>query len=294
MSYGSRWGSVTQRRRTLSVGNDNGKHDYFLSRLVRRVGEEAAQAVNIAPMVWYQELTSTDTMTGHFRVLNPFAVAATATEATALPQLSWAPTGTTVSAGLDGFSVIESKVVNSIAPDVLDKIAMQGGTSLGRTVDSALAALFPSLTAGTVGTSGSALTLANILTAEANLDAVFAIGNRVGFVHPHAFANLKASILSTNYGVSRLTVDAQGNEQIEVGSVVLRKNALVPSINSNADFAGGIIVEEALGLVMAQKPQVEILPVPGSHAYSIDCTVAFGVGVIRPTFGVLIQSGKTA
>ena len=280
---------------TTSYLAAGGSNSYLAAEyLVRRVGEEAAAEVVIAPTVWYQELTDTETMTAHFRVLQPLGNATPTPEATQLPLMNWAPTGNTISAGLDGFSVVESKVVDSISPDTLEKIAQAGGRALGRTVDSGLAALFASFTAGTVGTSGAALTVQSILTAEANLDAAFAPGPRKGVVHPHAFANLKASILSTNYGVSRLTVDAQGNEQIEIGSVTLVKSALVPTINSGADYAGAIYTEEALGLVMAQRPSVEILPIPGSHAYSIDCTVAFGVGVIRPTFGVLIQSGKNA
>lgn len=272
-----------------------GSNSYLAAEfLVREVGKEAAAKVVIAPQVWRADSIDQKTMVGHFRNLVPFAAAASATQAATLNQLSWSPVGTTVSAGLDGFYVLESKVVNSIAPEVLSEVAEQGGTALYRAIDSSLAALFSSLTAGTIGTSGAALTVANVLLGEANLDANFVFGDRYGFVHPQAFYDLKSDMMSKNYGISKVTSDAQGNDNVIISTVTFQKTALVPTINSAADYAGAILTRQALGLVVAQNPQVEILDVPSEHSYSIDCTVAFGTGVIRPKFGCLIQSGTAS
>jgi hypothetical protein len=262
--------------------------------LVRKVGEAAAQVVVITPTLWYQPLMDLDSMKAHYRVLNPLGLATAVPEATQLPLMNWTPTGTVVSAGLDGFSVVESKVVDSIAPEVLDQIGTEGGKSLGRTVDSAAAALFPGFTGGTFGATGTALTIAAVVKAEAALDAQFANGPKTGILHPQAFGDLKLAVSQGSYGLSRVTVDATGDEVIIIGSITFHKSTLVPTANSGADYVGAIYVDEAIGLAMAQEPQVEILPIPGQHAWSVDCTVAFGVGLVRPNFGVVLISGINA
>ena len=262
--------------------------------LIARIGEEAAQQVVVYPVVWSDGVMNRETMTGHFRFLDSLSNATSQTEGSALSTVAWSPEGVTVSAGLYGFSIPVSKVYDAISPANIGMIASQGGSALGRTIDSSLTALFPSLTAGTAGTTATALTWDNVNLAESYLDTYFAIGKRYGFIHPHQYANLKASIAGKNYGVGFTTVDAQGNESITIGSTVLRKQANVSKINSNADYCGAIITEQALGCIVAQNPTVEILPIPGSHAYSVDCTVAFGSGIIRPRFGAILQSGVSA
>jgi hypothetical protein len=272
-----------------------GSNSYLAAEyLSRRIGEEAAQAVNIAPTVWREDLMGDSTLTAHFRFLDQLGNATSQSEGTTLTQVSWSPEGVTIAAGLDGFYVLESNLVQSISPEVLDKIAEQGGTALGRTIDSALAALFASLTAGTIGTTGTALVFDNITTGIAKLDANFAIGQKYGRLHPQAFGDLITSISGKNYGVSKLSVDANNQEVLDIQGVEIRKNALVPKINTNADYSGGIYCEQALGLAVAQNPMVEILSVPMQASKAIECTVAFGVGVVRPKFGVAVVSGINA
>lgn len=249
--------------------------------------------------MWYQSLVDASTMVAHFRYLDALATAGTATEASTLPSVGWSPEGVTISAGLDGLSIVESRVTDSIAPAALSQIAEQGGTALARAIDLSLATLFPSMTAGTVGSSGAALTFDHITQAMADLDANYAIGPKKGFLHPQQWFDLVTNIKSLNYGVSfmKVVVDPDTGRQEEVldlNGVEIRKNALVTKINSAADYAGGIFCEQALGLAVAQNPFVEINKIPQKHAWAVDCTVAFGTGVIRPKFGVLVQSGVTA
>ncbi len=262
--------------------------------LISRVSDEAAQKVNIFPKVWVENLQGTEAMVAHFRFLDALSAAGAATEGSALPVVAWSPEGVAVTAGLDGLSIQVSKTFNGIAIDALDRIAGQIGTSLGRAIDTAIAALFPSLTAGTVGTSGAALVLTDIMQAEANLDKNYAIGPRYGIVHSQAFFNLKKDMKAANFGIAKITADATGNEQIVIGGVTVEKNNLMASINSNADYAGAVFVQDALGCSIAKTPNVEILSIPGYDAYSVDGTVAFGAGVIRPLFGSLVRSGKSA
>lgn len=263
--------------------------------LVRMIGQEAAEAVKVAPMVWRQDLVGASTMVAHFRFLDALGdTSPSATENAALTELAWSPEGVTVTCGLYGNYTEVPSVTDSIAPDALSQIASQHGSKLGRAVDSSLTALFPSLTAGTVGTAGAALTWANIVLGESYLDASFAIGKRYGFIAPHQYYNLKSDIASKNFGVGRTTTDAFGNETIEIGSTTLYKSALVGKDGSNTNFAGAILTEQALGLAIAMMPGVKILPVPTHSSYSVESTIAYGVGVIRPTFGVLVRSGVSA
>ncbi len=261
--------------------------------LVDRVGEEAAQKVNIFPLVWVQMLEGAQTMAGHFRTLDALSPAAAVTEGSALTVVAWSPEGVVITAGLDGLSIQESKTFNGISPDALDRIAGQIGSALARAIDVSLAALFPSLTGGTVGTTGASLVALDIIQAEAYLDKNFANGNRVGVVHPQQFAQLKKDIKAGNYGVEKVSIDAKGNDVITIGTTTIQKNALVPAMACNTDWAGAVFVEEALGCVVAKTPRVEILDIPGYDAYSIDGTVAFGTGIVRPTFGCVVRGSKT-
>jgi hypothetical protein len=268
---------------------------YFaVEYLVRRIGQEAAQRSNMPEVMWVEGLEGQSSMNAHFRFVDALT-ASSATEAGSLPSVAWAPEGVQVSAGLSGLSVIVSKVVNSLDPAALSQIAKQEGTALGRAVDAAAAALFATFT-GTVGATTTALTVATVIAANALLDAQHAdeIGPYVGRLHANQFKNLYTDIMSKNYGIAKITADVDGKEVINIGETLLKKNSLLSKANTNADWVGGIFNSEAMGLAIAQGPSIEILPIPGKASYSIDGSVAFGVGNIRPAFGVSVISGVSA
>jgi hypothetical protein len=262
--------------------------------LAKQIGQVAAQSSNMPEAMWVEYLADSESNVCHFRFLNPMTIGAS-TEASALPTGSWSPTGVTISGGMIGQSIQVGAVTNSLSPRVLSEIANDSGQAIGRKIDTDSTALFSSLTGGTVGTSGGALTVTNILTANANLDANHAdvIGPYQGRLHPHQFLNLQTDVLSKNYGIAKLNVDASG-ESISIGGTVIRKNSLVSKGNSNADWFGGIFVYQALGLAITLSPTVKILPVPGYATQAVDAYAAYGVGVVRPTLGCLVQSGVSA
>ncbi len=266
--------------------------------LVRTVGQEAAQKANLPSQVWTQTLTDNDSLTAHFRFLNPLPAPSPVAENTTLPQVTWNPTGVTISAGLSGEAVQYSKVLRSLTPETLAIISQSMSNALARYLDTSIAATFPSLTGGTVGTSGSALTTSMVLAAVAALDSNFAdsVGDGVyhGVLHPHVFLDLQNDVMSKNYGIAKLSVDVAGRDVLTIGGATFVKNALVPTLNSAADYAGALFNSQAIGLAIAEAPMVEVIAIPTQHSWSIDGTIDFGVGVIRPTLGVLIQSGKTA
>jgi hypothetical protein len=262
------------------------------------VGQEAAQVPNIKPYVYEVDLVGKKTTVAHLRSLNPFATSTGvgANEGGALPILAWSPSEQLVDSAYYGFQVQESKVMQSIDPEVLPDIAMQCASTLGREWDVALSALFPSLTAGTIGSSGVALTVAQILQGEANLYAQHAdiAGAFTGIVAPQAFLDLQNDMISKNYGISKVNVDGNNKEFIEIGSTRIYRNTLVPTETSGANYAGGMFTRQALAIAIAANPKVEVVAIGGSAAWSIETTMHFGVSVWRPLFGCYILSGVSA
>src|ERR1700678_3127019 len=108
---------------------------YFATEyLIKRIGEEAAQRANMPEVCWVEYLVGNSSLTAHFRYVDPLS-ASSATEATSLPSVAWSPEGSQVTAGLDGLSVVESHLVDSLDGNVLAKIANQEGKALARKID---------------------------------------------------------------------------------------------------------------------------------------------------------------
>lgn len=276
---------------TLGAGGSN---SYLLQEyLVKRVGLEAAQIMNIPDSVWVEYLMGENTLVAHFRFENTLT-ASSQTEGNTLSVSTWNPSGTTMTAALDGLAVQVTKLLDTIAPDVLARVARQCGTAMGRAIDTSLAALFPSLTAGTVTGSGSSnvLVVADVVKANANLDANHAdeISGYQGRFHPKQFQDLYTDIISKNFGIAKVTLDAEGKTVINIGETIIYKNTLLSKTNSSNYWAGGVYCNEALGLAIAQQPDVTVMPIPGQATYSVDATVAFATGTVRPTLGCLVQS----
>src|SRR5437870_38407 len=102
----------------MAVTTGNSSAFLAAEYLVKRIGEEAAQAVNIAPVVWQEPLVNLESMVAHFRFLNSLTMSST-TEGNQLSAVSWSPTGVTVTAATYGFYVQLTKAMDSISPDAL-------------------------------------------------------------------------------------------------------------------------------------------------------------------------------
>ena len=87
--------------------------------------------------------------------------------------------------------------------------------------------------------------------------------------------NLKDSIVALNYGVAKVIIDATDNDMIEVGSVGYDRTWYL-LLTVAADWVGGVFVRDAIGVTQAQLQQVEVLALPGEHAWSINATEAWG------------------
>lgn len=261
------------------------------------IGQEAAQKVNFPEVVHQTRLVDRNTLKTHLRYVNPVEVTAgNATEGSALPVTAWSPTGVTFTAGLTGLSFNESKVVDSIDGQVLTTIVQQGVTSLQRSLDGSFCALMPTFSGGTIGATGTPLTVKKIIQGIANLDANHAdsISGYVGRLHPQQFFDLVSDMLGQSFGVSRVNADATQRNEINIDECILKKNTYVNTVNTAADYCGGIFNLQALAMSIAQDLRVEVLPIPGQHMWTVDCTFVFGTSVYRGTFGCPVISGVSA
>lgn len=265
--------------------------------LAKRVGEEAAQNAFVAPLVYTEFVIGQQATSAHLRYYAPISTVGAATEAGTLPSGDWSPVSVMITAALEGASLPMSKTFDSVAPQALAAAAKQAGTSLARTVDNALLSQVPNFTAGFVtgsGTSG-ALAFDDVTTGIANLNSNFAIGPKYAVIHPVQWADLVGSIKNLGYGVASIKTEidpdtGRQEEVMDLQGVKIRWNVNVATDGSILNYLSGMFCEEALGLVVSENPMVEILPIPQKHAYTIDYTVGFGVGVYRPKFGTILKS----
>jgi len=267
--------------------------------LSQKIGPEAASHTLIADLVHQESTVGKDTMIAHLRNLVPFSVPSAVTEGAALTVVQWAPAGKTITAAQKGFAVQESKVLDSISPSALPTIVAQCGTTLARLWDTDLAALFTSFTGGTVGAYTTALTLDMVTQAIADLDAAFAQGPKNGVISPQQWFDLVKDISSKNACIS--TIKTVINEDtgrslkvMDLEGCIFRSSGLLNTTYSSTGTVGGLFTQDALAITVAQQPKVEILPITGQNAWSIDASVAYGVATFRPTFGAILLSGDSA
>lgn len=267
--------------------------------LTNEVGLALAQIVNIMPTVNVQNVVGKEATSAHFRSYNN-VTASSFTEGNSLPVVTESPSGVVITAVIDGIELQVGKMLTSVAPRVLSDFANLSAEAIARIVDSTLAALYPLFTGGTINKTGAALTLQDILTSVANLNANFAYRCQrgtpyFGRLQSHQMLNLTTDAMSKNWGLNKIDVNIQsGQQQLVVGGAVLVENNLVPSANSGVDWCGAVYANQAIGMVVAQEPLIEALPIYGQHAWALDGTVGFGAGVWRPTVGCAIISGKNA
>jgi hypothetical protein len=266
--------------------------------LVDTIGIELAQKINTPETTWLFRVEGKQSDTGHYRWENAFSTSteAGAVEGSALPVGSWSLSEQTISAAFEGQSIPVGAGIISLMPESLESVTRQTSTVLERAIDSSVCALYPSFTQSSVGSSGQPLTVSNILSGNAELDAAHAdqIGPYKGRLAPHQFLNLYQDILSKNYGIAKISVDAMGKDTIEIGATELKRNTFVPTINSGANYNGGIYVYQAIGVVMGLNPTVKVDYLMGTGSYYVDGFLLFGTGILRANLGVPVISGVTA
>jgi hypothetical protein len=166
------------------------------------------------------------------------------------------------------------------------------GTYLGETasayIDTTLAALFSSLTAGTVGTAGSTLTWANVLRAQAYLRTQHVFGPYVCILHPVQWYYLAsaASGVPTLMQSESIKNSVFGRSyQASFGGIDFFADA---NITSGTAAVGGMFAKPAIALDIRQaftiNPQWDA-SYSGNGAWEVNASIEFASGVYRPKFG---------
>jgi len=285
-------------------GNYTGNSGALLASevLVDLIGIELAQVSNIPETVWVKILEGERAATAHYRWSNAQSTSTlgTAVEGNSgigLPLGTYTPSEQTVSVGFGGQTIPVSEAVTSLDPEVLQEVVKTSTTALNRAIDGSLAALYPTLGATVTGSGTSTtLTVNDIFLANSTLIAAHAdeVGPFNGRLSAHQFYNLYKDIKNTNYGIAKVDVDAEGKEQITIGGTVLKINSLIPTVNSGANYCGGVYSYQALGLAMGMNPKVMVNYLPGSGEWYVDAMLLFGTAILRSACGVAIVSSTTA
>jgi len=266
--------------------------------LVEQIGIELAQMVNTPETVWVKQLEGSKTTTAHYRWENSFstAIPPTAVEGSTLPSGNATFSEQTIATAFQGQSIQIGVNLDALDPEAMASISKRTNTVLEREIDSGVCGLYTAFTQNSVGNSTAALTISTIEQANALLDAVHAdqIGQYKGRLHPQQFADLYNDFKNSQFGISKITSDAEGRTQINIGETILLKNTFVPIVNSGATYNGGIYVREAIGLVVGMAPRVVINYVGGTGLWYCDGLLSIGVGGLRTNLGVPVLSGINA
>ncbi len=171
----------------------------------------------------------------------------------------------------------------------------QLGRSLGDKMDVDITALFPGFNT-TVGTSTSAITLANILDGIYNIEVNDAggLGSLVCVLHPRQTADLRAELeadsASIYVGTSHPGTTSAGFFGSWFGVDVFQSTNVTADSN---DRIGALFVRDyALGLVQKWAARVEAMRWPPIRGFVMVATAMYGVFEIEDAAGVDVTTDK--
>jgi hypothetical protein len=162
------------------------------------------------------------------------------------------------------------------------------GNTLASSVDTQLAGLFSSLTAGTVGTAGGTLTWTNIFRAQAYLRTAKLAGPYTCVLHPVQWYYLT----SASSGVPTLMQSEAIKDsvvgtfyQASFGGIDFYVDA---NITSGTAAVGGMFVRDAMVLDIRQPFKIEpqyFAKISGNGGWEINASMEYAYGVYQPTHG---------
>lgn len=176
-------------------------------------------------------------------------------------------------------------------PDYLAATTEKCSYSVSKAIDYYLATWFNNLTAGNVGTLGSALTDDIMLTANENLDkADVSEMDRFLVVDPESITDLFKidKFLRDDY-VRKGAVESPAGlvGRSIYGCTVYMSNNL--EAHSTAHWAA-MFQREAIGVIIQQNPTVKLFDWPEKHTSVVEVSAIHGSNVLRPTAGVCINT----
>ena len=167
----------------------------------------------------------------------------------------------------------------------LEKAAESCAYAIAKDVDTALGALFSTLSGSSVqGTDGQTLTDDIIIALMETLDEadVPDDGNRVLIADPSSKADLLKIDKFVRNDYVRNPVVATGQFGNIYNLKVLITNNLTATTTGNY---GVMMHKDALGLVIQQDPLTQRIPMPWVHKVKYQVKIIYGVAELRDTFG---------
>ena len=162
------------------------------------------------------------------------------------------------------------------------------GNTLASAVDTQLAGLFSSLTAGDVGSAGSTLTWANVFLAQANIRTQKVAGPYTCILHPVQWYYLT----SASSGVPTL-MQSEAIKDSVVGTFYQASFGGIDffvdaNITSGTAAVGGMFAREAMVLDIRQPFKIEpqyFAKISGNGGWELNASMEYAYGVYRPTYG---------
>lgn len=191
------------------------------------------------------------------------------------------------------FFITDQRVESDIY-GIRQDAALELGRGLGQSVDTYLAGLFSSMTAGTSGTGGSDMTWAVFFSALTKLRAAYAPQPYVAVLHPYQWYSMGTAIAP---GVTVTNSPALQDEFVRrffVGNVAGVDIILDGNITSGTSTFGGMFSRNALALDWRRAPRIEPERDASRRGIELNLSAIFAYGVWRPQYGVAINTAGTA
>lgn len=215
---------------------------------------------------------------------------ATVTEATDMTAQTFNPAvGGTLTPVLYGqqFFLTDLRIAGDPIPVQRDAATFLGGGA-GEYIDTHLVGLFSSLTGGTVGTAGTALTWQNVFLAQAKLRAKKVTGRYSCVLTPMQWYDLTAA----SSGVPTLLQNTSIAESIMGGFYQASFSNIDfftdANITAGTASVGAMFGREAIALDMRRAFRIadQRDESRGGGGYELNATMQYGKGVYRATYGV--------
>jgi hypothetical protein len=265
------------------------------SYIERLILDYAIDEVVIAPHCLVSDLAGKASKVADFSVWVKDS-AADITEATAMSNTALETTRVQVTAAQVGIlrEITDLVVATNIhGSGLYDSVVQDGAQLLADALENDLAAEFANAS-GSVGTSGTDMSVADFVSAMSTLNTAKAKGLKVCVLHPTQVGDLQASIAASsatifgNESVSQSLLDAgQGAYVGNLFGVDIWYSSHGPSANMGADVTGAMFISSpsrpknsAYGIAQLWLPKVKQETSAANTSELLGITMCYGVGEI--------------
>ncbi|WWT39941.1 major capsid protein [Microcystis phage Mae-JY09] len=196
------------------------------------------------------------------------------------------------------FLITDSRVESDPWDSIQTDASRELGASMANTMDTDLVTNFTSLTGGTVGAAGSAMTWGYLAAAVAILRGTNVPGPYYAVLHPYQaldLANAAANMAGAVAFGGDATQDAAARGGILTGlGAPLGLSGITISANididGSDDAVGAVFNPMAMAMDMRRAPRLEPQRDASRRSTELNLSAVYAHGVWRPKFGVQIKS----